>query len=388
MLQMKEKFLCLWQKVTKRVTATAKKAAPLCCKVAKIAGHILEQVRPHAAKLGAAAKHHIKKAGRFILRYRMPVTAVSSCLVMTMLMSVITVNIHRVEVIEDGVQVNSFHAVLTNEENLLKKADITLSESDEMTVSNADGIVTVNIKRAFPVSVQADGKTTLVMMASGTVADALTKAGLTCGSEDILSHEQNGAVTNGMLITLDRVTSDRIIETAEIDYKTEKIETNDLYVGETKVQQKGEKGEKRLTYSVTYLNGEESSRELVSTEVTKEPVNKIVLVGTKVKSTFKKTSSTPATYKKVIAMTATAYSAGGTTASGLPAQWGVVAVDPKVIPLGTKVYVETADGKYIYGTAIAADTGGAIKGNKIDICVNTRKEAYAFGRRTVNVYIL
>ena len=70
------------------------------------------------------------------------------------------------------------------------------------------------------------------------------------------------------------------------------------------------------------------------------------------------------------------------------AKGGVVGVDPGVIPLGTRVYVETADGQYIYGTAVAADTGGAIKGNKIDICVDTSSEAYAFGRRTVNVYIL
>ncbi|MBQ7936067.1 MAG: 3D domain-containing protein, partial [Clostridia bacterium] len=108
---------------------------------------------------------------------------------------------------------------------------------------------------------------------------------------------------------------------------------------------------------------------------------------TKVKKAFLTNSSAPAGYKKVVSMTATAYSAGGTTATGRPAQWGVVAVDPKVIPLGTTVYVETSDGKYIYGTAVAADTGGAIKGNKIDICVNTRSEAYSFGRRTVNVYI-
>ena len=112
----------------------------------------------------------------------------------------------------------------------------------------------------------------------------------------------------------------------------------------------------------------ETARTLVSSEIIKEPADRVVLVGTKVKSSFKKTASTPAAYKKVIAMTATAYVAGGTTATGRPAQWGVVAVDPRVIPLGTRVYVETADGQYIYGTAVAADTGGAIKGNKIDIC--------------------
>ncbi|MBQ8894983.1 MAG: G5 domain-containing protein [Clostridia bacterium] len=333
-------------------------------------------------------KVYAGRSGRFLLKHRLPSTIIGCCLAMTMLMSVITVSIHEVTVMEDGEKTDTFHAIITTEENLLEKAGITLGEGDELNITEDGGQVTVAVKRAFPVSIAADGETVTVLLASGTVADALAKAGITCNAEDLLSHQETAALEKGMEITLTRVTSDQVIVTKSIDYETEKVKTDDLYVGETKVQQKGEKGEKKLTYSVTYLNGEESERELISEEVTKEPVNKIVLVGTKVKSNFKKTSSTPTTYKKVIAMTATAYSAGGTTASGIPAQWGVVAVDPNVIPLGTKVYVETADGKYIYGTAIAADTGGAIKGNKIDICVNTRAEAYSFGRRTVNVYIL
>ena len=88
-------------------------------------------------------------------------------------------------------------------------------------------------------------------------------------------------------------------------------------------------------------------------------------------------------------MTATAYSAFkkgggyGTTASGRQARYGVVAVDPKVIPLGTNLYVEG------YGYAVAADTGGAIKGNKIDLCFEkSNSELMKFGRQTVTVYIL
>ncbi len=359
MLQLKERLHTLWQKAK----ALSKEVA--------------EQIKPYAAK-----------ALRFAAKHRIPTTAICGVLVLSMLMSVITVSIRKVDVFEDGSEIDSFYAILTDEKSLLTKAGLTLSEGDEMTVREDGGTITVKIARAFPISIQADGRTVMVMLAGGTVADALAKAALTCGEEDLLSHDATAPLERDMQITLDRVKSEQVVETAAIDYETKKVETDTLYVGNTKVQQEGEKGEKRVTYSVTYINGVESSRELISEEIVKEPVEKIVLVGTKVKSTFQKTSSTPANYKKVIAMTATAYSAGGTTASGLPAQWGVVAVDPKVIPLGTKVYVETADGKYIYGTAIAADTGGAIKGNKIDICVNTRKEAYAFGRRTVNVYIL
>lgn len=339
-------------------------------------------------ELMAAAGHVARKLGRLTLKHRVPTLIVGAVLMLSMLMSVITVSVHQVLVVEDGEQTDSFYAVLTDEENLLSRAGIVLGDGDELNITRNKGAVTVAVDRAYPVSVEADGTTVIVMLAHGTVADALQKAGITANAEDRLSHQPETVLVPCMHVVLDRVTGGEVTETEAIPYETEKIETNDLYVGQTKVQQKGEKGTLKKTYSVTYVNGKESARKLVSKEVTKEPVNKIVLVGTKVKSNFLKTSSTPKNYKKVIAMTATAYSAGGYTASGIPAEWGVVAVDPRVIPLGTKVYVETADGKYIYGTAIAADTGGAIKGNKIDICVNTRAEAYAFGRRTVNVYIL
>ena len=81
-------------------------------------------------------------------------------------------------------------------------------------------------------------------------------------------------------------------------------------------------------------------------------------------------------------MEATAYSGGGTTASGMAAAVGRVAVDPRVIPLGTRLYIEG------YGYAVAADTGGAIKGNRIDLFFETYDEAISFGRRKVTVYVL
>ena len=95
--------------------------------------------------------------------------------------------------------------------------------------------------------------------------------------------------------------------------------------------------------------------------------------------------------KEVMIMEATAYypgpnnyggAVGNVTAFGLPARRGVVAVDPYVIPLGTRVHV---DG---YGDAIAGDVGGAIRGRRIDLCFNTYEEAIQFGRRNVTVYIL
>lgn len=92
-------------------------------------------------------------------------------------------------------------------------------------------------------------------------------------------------------------------------------------------------------------------------------------------------------YVAVMTMEATAYlptdgSAEGLTAMGIPATYGVVAVDPRIIPLGSRVYIPG------YGEAIAADTGGAIRGYKIDLCMESYSECMNFGRRNVTVYLL
>lgn len=100
---------------------------------------------------------------------------------------------------------------------------------------------------------------------------------------------------------------------------------------------------------------------------------------------------------KVITCTATAYTPSadetwpytdGLTATGVKCQVGMVAVDPSVIPLKSKLYIETEDGSFVYGYCTAEDTGGAIKGNKVDLVMNTKAECFNFGRRTVKVYIL
>lgn len=99
---------------------------------------------------------------------------------------------------------------------------------------------------------------------------------------------------------------------------------------------------------------------------------------------------------KVITCKATAYTsaadecgpwADGYTATGAKCEVGVVAVDPRVIPLGTKLYIEAVDGSFVYGFCSAEDTGGAIKGNKVDLAMNTKSECFQFGRRDVRVYV-
>ena len=93
-------------------------------------------------------------------------------------------------------------------------------------------------------------------------------------------------------------------------------------------------------------------------------------------------------YSKVLSVEATAYTGGGTTATGTSARYGAIAVDPKVIPYGTRMYIVSDDGKWIYGVATAEDCGGAIKGNIIDLYFDDYDTCIQFGRRNCTVYIL
>ena len=135
----------------------------------------------------------------------------------------------------------------------------------------------------------------------------------------------------------------------------------------------------------------EISRELVS-EVRTEPVNRVVAKGTKVYFTNSRGLSD--SFTQQYEMRATAYAPtpenhGYATASGNRARDGVVAVDPDVIPLGTKLYVKSnVAGIPDYGYCIAWDVGGSIKDMRIDLFMESEYACYQFGSRSVTVYVL
>lgn len=184
--------------------------------------------------------------------------------------------------------------------------------------------------------------------------------------------------------------------TEEVNFDTVKRLNSSLQAGTTQTVQEGEYGEKEVTYKVKYEKGVEVSREALSEELTKEPVDKIVEYGNKNATANAPVNTGKLDYKYVLTCNATAYDLSaeenggyaGQTATGVPLDKGVIAVDPKVIPLGSRVYIEALDGSWSYGYAVAADTGGAIKGNRVDLCYRTRYECIQFGRRPCRVYVL
>lgn len=180
------------------------------------------------------------------------------------------------------------------------------------------------------------------------------------------------------------------VSSKEVPYTTITEKTDSLTKGTTKVAQEGVNGVSKVTEVTKYVNGEVADVS-VTEEVISEPIDEIILEGTKEVPTVPGMDTVE--YSKVLTMNATAYCpcakccgsyANGYTANGMKAGYGVAAVDTSVIPLGTKLYVEG------YGYCIAADTGGAIKGNRIDLCYGSHQAALnsGFGHKNVKVYVL
>lgn len=273
--------------------------------------------------------------------------------------------------------------------DFLEKEGIVLKNKDLVSPSldkaiDKDMKIVISSPKSYHIK---DGKKTLIAEASGyTVADVLDNLDIKLNKLDRVSLPLDEIAKEGMEIKIDRVVVENIENKIEIPFETESRENKDMFEGEKKVITKGEVGQKTESLKNTYVNGVLETTEVLKSEITKDPVKEVVEVGTK-KGTVAPNGKDA---KRVIVMQATAYdpTAGSKTAMGTRARVGAVAVDPKVIPLGSKLYIESMDGFASYGYATAEDTGGAIKGNRIDLYYNSNAEANRFGRRNVKVYVL
>ena len=166
----------------------------------------------------------------------------------------------------------------------IDEAGITLGEgqtvSEEMDDYLQDGM-TITVIQLPSVSITADGDSTEVYTAAETVGALLEEQEITLGENDRITPETDALIEAGMEIVIQRVEIVEETETETISYKTETQNSSSMNAGTRKVKQKGENGEKEVTYSVTYVDGEEESREVISEKTTKEPVTEIIVKGTK-----------------------------------------------------------------------------------------------------------
>ena len=168
--------------------------------------------------------------------------------------------------------------------DLLEKEGITLGEKQhvnhELDERLTDGME-VKIFYSFGIEVLCDGKTITQETEAATVGDALAELEITVGKDDRVTPAVTEPVTDGMKIAVNRVTFETIVEKETLEYETTYENDSSITKGQEQVNRNGENGEKEVCYKGTYVDGTEESREVVEEKVTKEPVNKVVAVGTK-----------------------------------------------------------------------------------------------------------
>ncbi|MGI6610281.1 MAG: G5 domain-containing protein [Limnochordia bacterium] len=274
---------------------------------------------------------------------------------------------------------------------VLSQVGVQLFDGDIVTpaVSNRlrEGQV-IQVKRAFTVRIAADGQLHEIRTTEVSVQALLDMVGLTVGTDDKVIPQVNARLSGEDTIRVIRVTYDHTTETQAITFKTVRKSDPSMDQGTTRVTKQGKNGTLEKTIKRTYEDGKLVKRSVVGEKVTVQPVDAIIHVGTRpVPKTIRASSGKLLQYTDMKELLATAYtpldgSGAGITYTGIKATKGVVAVDPRVIPLGSRLYIPG------YGEALAADTGSAIKGLRIDLCYESRREALQFGRRVVKVYIL
>ena len=406
----------------------------------------------------------------------------------------------KIAVITDGGNTYKVTTAETDTSNIIEEAGLELSYYDEAFITEeSNERIDINIIRAYPVKVEADGGARFIYVTSGTVADVLAKSDIDvsvndfvspaldsetsadmvikvkrgvkvytecCGERELvyvpegtvesalteLSCELTEAgsegidlkapVTNGMELSVNKIFN-RVVYVQEALEPTV-IEEACKYLpkGETQVKQEGTQGVLEIAYNEKYINGIRTEKTESGKQVLRKPVDRIVLVGTKEQKQEKSptvteysfdsdtssddssvfaqfgstdTNSTTVTtysdvteygsefgtnedttgndfsYSKLIIGTCTAYyEIDGITATGTAPQVGTVAVNPNIIPYGSKLYICSADGSFVYGYCIAEDTGGACMAGDIvvDLYMNSEEECNAFGRQELYIYIL
>jgi 3D (Asp-Asp-Asp) domain-containing protein len=301
-----------------------------------------------------------------------------------------------------------YTTIPTNEESkdaILEAGGIELGEHDEAAFNSPEGsnYAEIFISRAFPVTILADGNTTALYVRGGTVADVLEKTKIDLNERDIISLDPSRLLEANDQIVINRVDIRKTVLEEAIPYETEIREDRRVLENMVTVLDEGVEGKRETTIMGTYVDGRLDEYSTIKEEVVQEPVNEIKLKGNfPVVSDVKPFDFQGVEYDETGRPTnalyildnqvATAYSAraGAKTASGRFAVVGTVAVDPKVIPYGTHLYIETVTGNYAYGYAVAADTGIALLDGRVDVDLffGSYAESVWWGRRMVNIYIL
>ncbi len=250
----------------------------------------------------------------------------------------------------------------------------------------------VHIQRSTPVMLQVDGVTLHTRTQRRTVGEVLAQESIALMGKDYTVPPYEASIASGISIQVVRVREVVKIEEESIPYETEWVATPELSIDSQQTTQAGSDGARKRRYRVTYEDGNEAAGALEDEWLDRTPSTRVIEYGTQITVRTLDTADGAVEYWRHLRVYSTAYSAAtagkpkghpryGITRSGLKAGYGVIAVDPKVIPLGTWVYVPG------YGKAIAGDTGASVLGRQIDLGFDD-DEPLPQWHRWVDVYLL
>lgn len=307
-------------------------------------------------------------------------------------------------VITDGDRVTVHTSFTEDPAKVLDEVGVELAALDFYTTEAVDGVSEITVQRAMPVTIDNCGEQVQATSYGESLETLLDRLGIASGDGRQISLPLDTMTYEGMEVTVTRIVESTETYTVEIPFETTYCEDPTLPLGEEKILVEGQNGQMLRQADVVYRNTSEQSRTVQQETVLNQPVNQIVAVGTgenvggKAQPVFGDgfivlPTGEVLTYTHTDQYVATAYTmyddgCDSTTATGSQVRLGVVAVDPTVIPYGTRMFIVSNDGEYIYGIGTAEDCGSGIEGKRLDLFMHTLDEAFTFGRRSCTVYFL
>ena len=309
-------------------------------------------------------------------------------------------------VITDGDQVKTHITHTTDPATVLDEAGVRLDEDDTYTTELVDGVYEVIVQRGMTVTVDHCGEVLQVEASGETVSQLLSRLNIRVDGNTRLSVPGDTEVYDGMEVAVTRIVHTTEVYTTVIPFQEVRYDDPSLPAGVEAVLAEGRNGQMECTADVVYEGTQEVSRNVVSQVVTEQAANRVIAVGTgAVQDTQAQggliigdgiiitKDGEVLTFYDTLVVEATAYTHTDEgcdywTSTLTHVRVGTVAVDPRLIPYGTRMFIVSNDGEVIYGIATAEDCGGDIKNLRIDLYYPTTWECYQFGRRDCTIYFL
>lgn len=354
----------------------------------------------------------ISKIREIATKYGRIMLAALLCVAIGFSLNVVTKSVRTYKIF-DGSKTLTVRMMSDNVRDALKAVSLKSDDYEILNSNKKNGFINVKIGYKFPVNIVVGDKTVSVKTTKTTVSDVLKLAGFDIDGYDLVEPTADTVISEKCTIKYSDVDFVKGTYKEAIPCALETVYSSEKMVGDNSVIQ-GTDGQKEVHYTTKLVNGEKVETVVDSVVVLSNAVNGKQIIGTaKPKTptaTAVKTSNdvsvvstlshspieldangNPIKYTKKLSVQATGYTyTGHRCSTGVAPQPGYIAVNPKVIPYGTKMYIKSADGSFTYGYAVAADTGGFIKSRptNVDLFFATRSACVNFGRRNVEIYII